>query len=228
MVERVPKASKEGALPIPEDVTADYLSGALYTKYSAFDTVGTTKYVRPVNREEYLESIDKKVLFQIEFRKDTSDPNSITYYDNESVDFNYSMKERGDVGQIGLRINDRGRFDVWHREIAGDYQAQGIGTRLFEHVLEWVQQVANTRKAPVVISAGVSQLLVLKWFKKLGFEPVAADRELFDDVLNHPEKYQFEDQSQGERKMYIYEKSADTLRDPAVRITMELMVQPRH
>ncbi len=139
------------------------------------------------------------------------------------------------IAQMHVQSIPDGSFILDHRHVHPDLRGKvGLGTRLYQQVESFMQQIANEKHEDVVIRLQSGQITVTAWAEKMGFEAIPEHRQFLEELREYPERF-IEDnvfvspqsQAQGIMKdQYVFRKETEgRYMEDAIRITMKKIVR---
>lgn len=112
--------------------------------------------------------------------------------------FEYSIPsqtkaKQKNIAQMHFEEHPHNEFRLFHRYVAPGARKNGLGTRLFQLAEEWFLYFSQETQSPVTFGLQASQKSVFEWAEKMGFVVREDDRERYDEIREHPERF-FEDE----------------------------------
>lgn len=225
--------------PIPEEIAGDFVRNREnFGRNSLLVHEGDkTKIWRVFRRAEEIPSIGRCALV-LDYRK---------YHEGQTkkfdrLQFEYLQedpieqdKERV-IAQMHVQCISDGVFVLDHRHVIPEFRGGfGLGSRLYQQVESFVQQIANMKNSDQAIQLSTGQKSVTDWAEKMGFKVALECQEFLEEKREFPERFVEDDvfvspesQAQGIVKdRYTFRKEAlGRYMEDAIRITMKKVIHP--
>lgn len=172
---------------------ADFAKGFLenrFTEYPLLHEGDKTRIYRIFEREisfEGFPNIKFVVDYREPMRQDNFRPTQLRFEYIPPSEKNVNEKP---VAEMHFDVLSPHHFVLVHRYVKPELRGEkGLGTRLFEASEPLLQQIALLSNEKVQVDLNSGQQSVIKWALARGFEMDEKQRSIYEEILQHPERF---------------------------------------